>query len=219
MIRRTQFTLGRPLQQGLNGWEKRQYRVRFERALIVVMAITIVLFTGFKRVGKKIKIPHYVFSNTIMIADLPPATEVGAMPRPPLLPQIPVPSEDEYISEDVTIDIVDFNDIDGLLPFDGPAGSGPVTGAFATGPRPIREVVPEYPDDLRKRGVEGVVMLSILVNATGAVDSVVVIGNTTRNRRLERAAVAAAYKTQYMPFDTQKGSSFWIERPTRFEGK
>lgn len=219
MIRRREFTIGRPLQHGLNGWEKRRYRVRFEQALSAVLAVTVLLFVAFKRFHKRITIPHYVFSNTMVVSDLPPSTQAGAMPRPPILPQLPVPSEDEYISEDVTIDMVDFNDVDGLLPFDGNMGNGPITGSFATGPRPIREVVPEYPDDLRRRGVQGVITLSILVNAAGAVDSVVVIGNTTGNKRLERSAVAAAYKTRYMPFQKEDRTPFWIERPIRFEGK
>ena len=155
-----------------------------------------------------------------MNIDMVPATRHGGMPRPPDLPQVPIPVEDEYLPEDETIDLFEFDPNEGISLFDGIGTMPEAGGAGGLGLRPIREVIPEYPNDLRKKGIEGVVMLSLYVNPTGGVDSVEVLQNTSRNKRLERYAIHAAYSSRYVPAKRDgKKIACWIQRRYEFGGE
>ena len=147
-----------------------------------------------------------------------PQTTQGGLRKPPTLPQIPIPSEDEYIPEDETIEITRLDMFENLL--EGFRCSGKGSYHVRSSPRPILEVIPEYPSAERKRGVEGDVILEILVNYEGRVDSVQVLSNTTTSKRLELSAIEAAYKSRYIKIG-RKGNNgpIWIERPYRFEKK
>ena len=75
-------------------------------------------------------------------------------------------------------------------------------------------------NDLRKKGIEGVVMLSLYVNSTGSVDSVEVLQNTSRNKRLERYAIHAAYSSRYVPAKRDGNKiACWIQRRYEFGGE
>ena len=72
------------------------------------------------------------------------------------------------------------------------SGIGPGTGngsgsGYDVQPRPVWEVMPEYPERERKQGVMGLVELDLLVNIKGLVDSVRVVKNETSNKNLESA--------------------------------
>ena len=66
-------------------------------------------------------------------------------------------------------------------------------------PQPIWEVVQEYPESEKKRGIKGLVELDLLVNTEGLVDSVCVVRNETLNKNLELAAIRAARGSRYLP--------------------
>ena len=149
---------------------------------------------------------------------IPQTRQGGGLSRPPTLPQVPIPTEDEYIPDDETIEITRFDLFEDIPLFDGVGGGGGYRGIGR--PRPIREVIPEYPNAERKKGVEGVVILEIFVNAEGRVDSVRVLSNTTRSKRLELSAIEAAYKSLYVPAKRDgRNVPIWIQRPYRFERK
>ena len=102
----------------------------------------------------------------------------------------------------------------------GDGGLGDLDGGMGGygGPRPIREVIPEFPESERKKGVHGVVELKILVNASGRVDSVMVLNNTTGSKILARSAKAAAYRSIYRPVKNKKQAlAKWVVRPYRFD--
>ncbi len=221
------FHIGKVVDAGANDKEKASYRIRFEQALIVVLSVMIIFFVLSKRIPYRPfqRVPIIGFS-TLSIEDLMPATRQGGLPRPPALPQVPIPSEDEFLPEDETIDSTRLNVRQGIPIFDGDgtgsgAGGGDGFGyGGGMGAKPIRDVIPEYPEEERKQGVEGVVELAILVNEMGRVDSVRVLLNTTRSQRLEKSAIQAAMKSRYMPPRHQgKRISRWIRRPYRFERK
>jgi TonB family protein len=66
-------------------------------------------------------------------------------------------------------------------------------------PQPVWEVVQEYPESEKKRGITGRVELDLLVNTEGLVDSVRVVRNETLNGNLELAAIRAARGSRYLP--------------------
>jgi TonB family protein len=66
-------------------------------------------------------------------------------------------------------------------------------------PQPVWEVMQEYPEAEKKRGVKGLVELDLLVNTEGLVDSVRVVRNETLNKNLELSAIRAARGSRYLP--------------------
>lgn len=224
MIRRKQFQLGKVTRDGAAGKEKAEYRIRLEQALMFILGIMISLFILSRRIPYRQKKEWGLGVFSVLSIDMMPATTQGGILRPPTLPKVPVPSEDEYLPEDETIDSTRLNILEGIGLFDGEGiiGGGGRGSGFGggMGPRPIGDVIPEYPEEEMKRGVEGVVELAILVNDMGRVDSVQVLTNTTLSKSLERAAIQAAYRSRYLPARRDgRRISRWIRRPYRFERK
>ena len=72
-----------------------------------------------------------------------------------------------------------------------------------------RLVRPEYPDEARDRGIEGVVELLALVDTTGAVRQVQIVGGT-REPLLEAAAARAALACRYRPYRVdERATTVW----------
>jgi TonB family protein len=168
------------------------------------------IFISSRRIERGIKVAEYVV-GPIVNMDIVPTTRQGGLPRPPDMPQVPIPTEDEFIPEDETIETTELNLLEGLPLFDGFSANPSLRGGM--GPRPIREVIPEYPESEREK--EGIVILNIRVNQRGRVDSVSIDTNTTSSSRLGRSAVEAAYKGLYDP----PRASVWIKRPYHFDRK
>lgn len=208
------------MREGAYERERAVYGVRFEKALVITLGCTILMFGLFRRVPRDGPRERRIVAFSTTTLDMVPITSHGGIPRPPNLPQVPIPTEDEYLPEDETIEVTKLDLMEGIPVFEGD-GSGEVrSGLGAMGARPVRDVLPEYPEEERREGVEGVVELAILVNPAGEVDSVRVLRNTTQSRRLERAAVQAAYKSRYLPEQKDgKGVFRWIRRPYRFESQ
>ncbi len=76
-----------------------------------------------------------------------------------------------------------------------------VSSAFAQAkaepPVPVRTVAPEYPQDLRRDGVSGVVMISCVIDEKGDVQEVAVEKST--NPSFDRPAMTAIKKWKFKP--------------------
>ena len=115
----------------------------------------------------------------------------------PQKPVVPVPSEDPDVPMDATIEetTIDWN-------FgDSPYGAAGLTiGRQDTiPPRPIMQVLPEYPKELQKQNVRGTVKLMLWINANGQVEEAVVTENKTDSEECAQAALKAAKKNTYAP--------------------
>jgi len=198
--------------------EKIRYRIRFEKALILSLILTILLFVLFRRIPKQRNREFLSKGYSFFSLDIVPATSQTGAPPPPVLPEVPIPTENEYLPEDETIEETKLNLTEGIPLFDTAGDRGEGINSGGIGLRPIKDVIPEYPKKERRKGIEGVVELKILVNSKGKVDSVVVLQNTTKSKILEKAAIQAAYKSLYLPAKKNgKKISIWIRRPYRFE--
>ncbi len=205
-------------ENGLHHRDKMEYRIRLEKGLIVALSLTVMISMASKKLPQHIRQADFIISDGFMTLDMVPATSQGGMKRPPDLPEMPVPVEDDFIPEDETIETTELDVFEGIPLFEGPGYGVQGGGQGSWMPRPIREVIPEYPPEEREN--QGEVILDILVNRTGRVDSVHVIQNTSSSKRLERAAVEAVYKSRYMPYGEKgKQESQWIRRSYKFERK
>lgn len=184
----------------LHYWEKARYRVRFEKSLIVALMLMTSLFGVSHRFPQrpwKMKpLPKYI----TVTAEMVPTTRVGGVPRAPNLPQVPIPVEDEYMPEDETIETTELVETMDLPSYEVTEEELPTFEEFL-GFR-------TQPDD-RDKAVSGVVTLSLLVNVFGQVDSVLVLGNTTRSKTFEEDAIFTAYRTRYRLYNEE---AVWIER-------
>jgi len=154
--------------------------------------------------------------EVILLLEDIPVTRQG-VPRPkPVRPAIPIPSEEESLPEDETIEPTDLDQYFNLPPL--PEGVG--GSAAIIPPRPIAEVFPEFPERELKKGVRGVVELALKVDERGVVVDVYVIRNTTGSKTCEQAAVQAAYKTRFIP--ARRGSEHivvWINKIYKFSAE
>ncbi|MCD6117346.1 energy transducer TonB [bacterium] len=193
---------------------KSEHSVLLKRSLIVTLIIFILIFNMSKRFSPlHNKQLHFDYADIFL--DVPVTDSRGAMPRPPDLPKVPIPVEDDYVPPDETIPDTDFDINKGIPLFDGNTESG--IGSGASAPRPVLEVIPSYPEKLRKHGIGGIITLDILVNTMGFVDSVKVISNSSRSSILAKSAVNAAYKSKYLPAKVRgELVSYWLRRSYKF---
>ena len=64
----------------------------------------------------------------------------------------------------------------------------------------IRQVTPDYPWDLKRASIGGMVRLNVVVSPAGSVNSVLVVGG---NPILAECAIKAVKKWKYTPADTE----------------
>lgn len=78
---------------------------------------------------------------------------------------------------------------------------------------------PEYPRAARKRGFQGTVMLSVLVNASGQVENLWVF-TSSGYRLLDNAALKAVRNWLFAPGRIgDRNAEMWVKVPVRFELK
>ncbi|HWA86476.1 MAG TPA: energy transducer TonB [Opitutus sp.] len=78
-------------------------------------------------------------------------------------------------------------------------GLGGASAAFAgrEPPVPIRTVAPDYPQEMRSRGVSAIVMVKCAIDAQGNVDETIV--SKSSNENFDNSALAAVKKWKFKP--------------------
>lgn len=188
------------------------YKLNLERSTIIVLCLLIVIFILFPYFTPRKNENHKTIVTTIVAEDIP-VTRHGAYRKPPPKPAIPIPSEDALFPQDVTIEETEIR-------YDLPSpqiGTG-LPGQMAVfQPRPIFEVIPEYPEEVQKKGIQGLVKLHIHINEAGLVDEVVILENTTSSSVCADAAKEAALKGRYIPAKKSgQPTDLWITRTYTF---
>lgn len=161
----------------------------------------------------------------IEVADIPP-TEQFKRPPPPPKPSIPIPSESEDIPEDLTIEAttLDLSDIpppppppeldDGMnifVPYDEPPS--PI-GGFGSIQKALK-----YPEIARKAGIEGRVVIQVLVSEKGKVIKTRII-KSLGHSGCDEAAVKAIRGVRWKPaLQRDKPVKVWVAIPVIFRLK
>lgn len=99
-------------------------------------------------------------------------------------------------------------------------GAGDGRGVPVTPPRVVSAAQPKYPSSARNAGVEGVVGVKMLVNASGKVEEAFVV-RSSGNAALDEAAVAAVYKWRFSPAKDKFGQKApcYVTQGIRFDLK
>jgi len=192
---------------------KLNYQINVKKALIASLILVILLFLLFPTFDLTKKEETEVVFTSLNIEDIP-LTRQGTRRKPPPKPAVPIPSDDDLIPEDLTIEETELN-------FDlvsEQIGPGLLSGRPAIfQPRPVFEVIPEYPQELQKKGIEGFVKLHLYVDKTGRVIKAIVLENTTNSKICADASVSAALKCRYIPAKSSgKTVDIWIDRTYTF---
>lgn len=200
----------------INRWDlKNSYSLNLKRSLLITLIAFNFIFLLSPRF--EINAPR-IDTHAIVTIDVEniPATRQTRTTSPPPRPTIPVPTDDESVPENETIEETDlkyttfFDDTKSNLPG--------MPQLRVTPPRPVAWVFPEFPESEKKNAVRGTVKLSIRVSEKGKVVEVVVIENTTNSSRCADAAIAAAYGSRFLPArEGSKAVSYWITQPYRFD--
>jgi len=174
-----------------------KYRRTLEAGIALALLITIGVFYSFKTFESGLKLPERpdITIETIEI----PQTQQLVKPPPPSRPSIPVETEDEDISDEVTIEETDvkLEPMDELPP-PPPPEDEEVFEFFAVSQKPqiIHKETPVYPDLARKAQIEGTVVVTVTIGKTGKVEDAKILKSIPM---LDAAALAAAKKCTFKP--------------------
>jgi len=205
---------------------KLKARKLFEVCLILSLAVHIFFFLAFKEfTGADIAMDE--LDQILEIEDIP-ETEQLKKPPPPAAPAVPIESEDEDLMDDITIEdteILDFSN------FDAPPPPPPIEEEeipdflpLENQPKPIggiaaiRKLI-KYPEIARKAGIQGQVVIHVLVNEEGVPIETKVL-KSLGNSGCDEAAIDAIMKTRFTPASQRnRPVKFWMSIPITFQLK
>jgi TonB family protein len=176
---------------------------RLELGAIFVLLFVLLFFYMFPKKFEKLHVKNRTVLIDFTVESIPATKQMVRRGKPrPKKPSVPIPAEDLDFPEDATIDDESFK-----WNFGGsPLGNSGLTASRADTipPRPILQVMPEYPEQLRKQKIKGSIKLLVRIGNNGAVKDVIVSDNSTGSDICERIAIESAYKSSYMPAKTEK---------------
>lgn len=188
-----------------------QYRLNIKKSLVISLLFFNLLVLLSPRLH--VQIEEKEPPNIIIDVENIPVTRQTRRTPPPPKPTVPVPSDDETIPEDETIEETTLK-VTNI--FDYTDGLPGITGITETPPKRLKMVFPEYPDGEGKKGVVGFVRLSLHIDKKGKVVEVVVLENTTNSDKYAQNAIDAAFDTPFSPAkEGNKSVSSWF--PLRYD--
>jgi protein TonB len=191
---------------------KERFPLYFRTSLLLAVLFFIVGFYLFPDYALHPYVPKV--DKLTKIEDLTEQIEkVEELPAPPK-PQLPVEAESEEEIQQATIEkTADFETFE-KMPIE-PIGETPEFVAYDTPPRPKHIIKPVYPQIAKQAGIEGTVILKLLVDVNGKVLKVKVLKKLAPD--LDQAAVSSAYATLFYPAKQRdKPVKVWVSYPVRF---
>jgi protein TonB len=203
---------------------KLKYRKVFELSLILSLVMTMVAFhavpdfeTGKRELKSK--------AVTIKIEDIPMTEQVKRPPAPPR-PSIPIPTESEEVPEDITIESTELDLT--TIPPPPPPRMGEdeyenyVFIPYDEPPKPIGgyEAIKKnlkYPEIARKAGVQGMVVVGVLIDEHGNSVKTQVLKDSGFKMGFEESAQAAVMAVKWKPArQRDRAVKVWVSIPVRF---
>ena len=220
---------------------KRSYQKNFSKALALAAAIHLLIIGGFFLYGYITSAGDKDVLVIKSLADLGPPPTITEIQQPqiPISQPIvtppavgtPKPIPDEQAQEEVTFatqkELTDINQnantSDSVVIDVDPGEYLPPEGEFVAvqeEPKIIKKIEPVYPELARQAGVEGKVVLAILVDKEGKVREVKVAKSSGANVGFEDEAVNAAKQWIFKPaIQNNKPVAVWTYQPVIFRLK
>ena len=194
------------------------YPVNVRLAGLVGIALVIIIFIIFPRFLASMEsedVDQIIIENI----DIPQTQQIDNTP-PPARPSIPVPSDDEDIADDLTLDELDFDDFSSLdAPPPPPSGPRVVFIPYDDPPVALSPIRPTYPEIAQEAGIEGVVIVQAFIDKKGRVKETLILKGVP-NTGLDEAAMEAIRKTRFRPAkQRERAVGVWISIPVNFKLK
>ena len=197
---------------------KAKYPIVIRVTALIGIGLIIVNFLLFPRFGNNLEFED-VDQVIIENIDIPQTQQIDNTP-PPARPSIPVPSDDEDIADDLTLDELDFDDFSNLdAPPPPPSGPKVVFIPYDDPPQPMTSIRPTYPEIAQEAGIEGVVVVQAFIDKKGRVKETLILKGVP-NTGLDEAAMEAIRRTRFKPAKQRERSvGVWISIPVNFKLK
>tara|TARA_B100000953_G_scaffold85763_1_gene69965 strand:+ start:1116 stop:1730 length:615 start_codon:yes stop_codon:yes gene_type:complete len=197
---------------------KVKYPIVIRLTALLGIGLVILNFLVFPRFGNSLEFDD-VEQIIIENIDIPQTQQIDNTP-PPARPSIPVPSDDEDIAEDLTLDELDFDDFSNLdAPPPPPSGPKVVFIPYDDPPVAMSPIRPVYPEIAQEAGIEGVVVVQAFIDEKGRVKETLILKGVP-NTGLDEAAMAAIRKTRFRPAkQRERAVGVWISIPVNFKLK
>ena len=197
---------------------KVKYPIVIRLTALLGIGLVILNFLVFPRFGNSLEFED-VEQIIIENIDIPQTQQIDNTP-PPARPSIPVPSDDEDIAEDLTLDELDFDDFSNLdAPPPPPSGPKVVFIPYDDPPVAMTPIKPVYPEIAQEAGIEGVVVVQAFIDAKGRVKETLILKGVP-NTGLDEAAMTAIRKTRFRPArQRERAVGVWISIPVNFKLK
>jgi len=182
---------------------------------IILVIIMFVIFPRFLPSVEFEDVDQIIIENI----DIPQTQQIDKTP-PPARPSIPVPSDDEDIADDLTLDELDFDDFSNLdAPPPPPSGPKVVFIPYDDPPQALSPIRPSYPEIAQEAGIEGVVVVQAFIDKKGRVKETLILKGVP-NTGLDEAAMEAIRKTRFRPAkQRERAVGVWISIPVNFKLK
>ena len=197
---------------------KAKYPIVIRITSLLGIGLVILNFLVFPRFGNSLEFDD-VEQIIIENIDIPQTQQIDNTP-PPARPSIPVPSDDEDIAEDLTLDELDFDDFSNLdAPPPPPSGPKVVFIPYDDPPVAMSPIRPLYPEIAQEAGIEGVVVVQAFIDEKGRVKETLILKGVP-NTGLDEAAMEAIRKTRFRPAkQRERAVGGWISIPVNFKLK
>ena len=194
------------------------YPVNVRLAGLLGIVLVIIIFIIFPRFLASVEFED-VDQIIIENIDIPQTQQIDNTP-PPARPSIPVPSDDEDIAYDLTLDELDFDDFSNLdAPPPPPSGPKVVFIPYDDPPVALSPIRPTYPEIAQEAGIEGVVVVQAFIDKKGRVKETLILKGVP-NTGLDEAAMEAIRKTRFRPAkQRERAVGVWISIPVNFKLK
>ena len=197
---------------------KTRYPIVVRLTTLIGISLVILNFLLFPRFGNSLEfedIEQVIIENI----DIPQTQQIDNTP-PPARPSIPVPSDDEDIADDLTLDELDFDDFSNLdAPPPPPSGPKVVFIPYDDPPVAMSPIRPKYPEIAQEAGIEGVVVVQAFIDEKGRVKETLILKGVP-NTGLDEAAMEAIRKTRFRPAkQRERAVGVWISIPVNFRLK
>lgn len=197
-------------------------RKNTELGFVLSLLIVLIVFLVSKRVTVEVQ-EHTVALEPLVIETVE-QTRQSMTSAAPSRPTIPIAAEEEEISDDVTMDLEDFD-----MVYDPPPPPPPpdldsgeiVFVAFSEPPQPVGGYEAlhgktVYPDMARLAGIEGTVVLNVHIMKDGTIDEIRVLQSV--NKLLDDAAKTAVRSVKWLPAKQREDPvSIWFAVPIEFK--
>ena len=194
------------------------YHVNVRLGGLLGIILVIIMFVTFPRFLASVEFED-VDQIIIENIDIPQTQQIDNTP-PPARPSIPVPSDDEDIADDLTLDELDFDDFSNLdAPPPPPSGPKVVFIPYDAPPQALSPIRPSYPEIAQEAGIEGVVVVQAFIDKKGRVKETLILKGVP-NTGLDEAAMEAIRKTRFRPAkQRERAVGVWISIPVNFKLK